>query len=347
MITKRRFGQMPEGEQVELYTLSTSSGLRAGITTYGGALIFFSTPDSKGREDNIVLGVENLEGLRAQTAFLGALIGRYGNRIGHGRFTLDGRAYTLPRNNGDNTLHGGPRGFDKHVWKADELPEGLELTHVSPDGDEGFPGTLRVRVLYSLNEEGELRIDYATTTDKPTVVNLTNHAYFNLAGAGSGDVMRHRVTIFAARFTPVDSGLIPTGELRRVEGTPFDFTKGAEIGARIGQDDEQLEYGRGYDHNWVLNGKPGEMSKAAEVWEPSSGRVMEVLTDQPGMQFYTGNFLDGSIRGWEGKTYSRRGAFCMETQHYPDSPNKPEFPSTELRPDQIYRTSTVYRFSAR
>ncbi len=347
MMTKRRFGQTPDGSEVYLYTLSNSRGMQAGIINYGGALIFLSAPNRRGEAANVVLGVDNLEGMREQGAFLGALIGRYGNRIGHGRFTLNGATYQLPKNNGDNTLHGGPRGFDKYVWEARELPEGLELAHTSPDGDEGFPGTLNVRVLYSLSENGELRIDYTANTDKPTVINLTNHAYFNLAGAGNGDVLGHQVSIFADRFTPVDSGLIPTGELRPVQGTPFDFTKATEIGARIGQNDEQLKFGGGYDHNWVLNKRDGELAKAAEVWEPLAGRSMEVWTDQPGMQLYTGNFLDGSIRGWDGKTYSRRGAFCMETQHYPDSPNKPEFPSTELKPGHEYRTATIYRFSVR
>jgi aldose 1-epimerase len=345
MMTKRPFGQTPDGSEVDLYTLAGGGGMQAGITTYGGALIYLSAPDRRGQLANLVLGVDNLEGMRKQSAFLGALIGRYGNRIGHGRFTLDGATYRLPRNNGDNTLHGGARGFDKYVWKASERAEGLELMLTSPDGDEGFPGTLNVRVLYSLSDDGELRIDYTAHTDKPTVVNLTNHAYFNLAGAGNGNVLGHRVLIFADRFTPVDSGLIPTGELRRVQGTPFDFTTATEIGERINQDNEQLKFGGGYDHNWVLNKRDGGVAKAAEVWEPQTGRHMEVWTDQPGMQLYTSNFLDGSIRGWDGKTYSRHSAFCMETQHYPDSPNKPEFPLTELRPGDLYRTTTIYRFS--
>jgi aldose 1-epimerase len=340
MVNKKAFGKMPDGAAIELYTLSNSKGMQAGIVTYGGAVVSLTAPDRGGKYADVVLGIDSVEGYQKQTAFLGALIGRYGNRIGHGAFTLNGKKFALPKNDGDNTLHGGPQGFDKRVWKAVEAksPDGaaLELTYVSKDGEEGFPGTLTAKVVYTLTENNELKIDYTATTDKDTVVNLTNHSYFNLAGAGVGDILQHQVTIYADRITPVDSGLIPTGELRAVKGTPFDFTKAAAIGARIGQKDEQLQFGKGYDHNWVLNKGNGGMTKAAEVYEPKTGRVMEVLTTEPAMQFYTGNFLDGAIKGKGGKVYGHRSGFCMETQHYPDSPNRPSFPSTTLKPGPPY-----------
>ncbi len=350
-MNKKAFGKMPDGTQIDLYTLSNSHGMQAGIITYGGAVVSLTAPDRAGKFADVVLGMDDLAGYRTQTAFFGALIGRYGNRIGHARFTLDGKTYTLPKNDGDNTLHGGPQGFDKRVWSAREASgsdgPGLELTYVSKDGEEGFPGTLTAKVVYTLTNQNELKIDYTATTDKATVVNLTNHSYFNLAGAGEGDILGHEVTINADRFTPVDKGLIPTGELRAVKGTPFDFTKSTAIGARIGQSDEQLQFGRGYDHNWVLNKGNGGSTKAAEVHDPKSGRVMEVWTTEPGLQFYTGNFLDGTIHGKGGKVYPFRGAFCMETQHFPDSPNKPAFPTTTLKPGATYHTTTIYRFSAR
>ena len=340
------FGKMPDGTPVEVYTLSNAHGMEVRITTYGGAVVSLTAPDRNGKFADVVLGMDNLDGYRRQPNFFGALIGRYGNRIGHGKFSLEGKTYELPRNDNGNTLHGGPQGFDKRVWQAREVPGGLELTYVSKDGEEGFPGTLTAKVVYSVTDRNELKIDYTATTDKPTVVNLTNHSYFNLAGAGEGDILQHEVTLYADRFTPVDAGLIPTGELRPVKGTPFDFTKAMAIGARIDQNDEQLKFGKGYDHNWVLNKANGGLTKAAEVYEAKSGRMMEVMTTEPGLQFYTGNFLDG-IHGKGGKAYVRRGAFCMETQHYPDSPNKPAFPSTELKPGETYHTTTVYRFTAR
>ncbi len=350
-VQKKAFGKMPDGAAIDIYTLTNAKGMQAGIITYGGAVASLTAPDRTGKYADIVLGCDTMDCYTKQTAFLGALIGRYGNRIGHGQFTLDGQTYNLPKNDGDNTLHGGPQGFDKRVWKAAEAqsPDGpaLELTYNSKDGEEGFPGNLSVKVVYTLTNNDELRIDYTATTDKNTVVNLTNHSYFNLAGQGEGDVLQHQVTINADRFTPVDAGLIPTGELRAVKGTPFDFTNATAIGARINDKDQQLQYGKGYDHNWVLNKGAGGMTKAAEVYEPNTGRVMEVSTTEPGLQFYTGNFLDGTIKGKGGKAYQHRGAFCMETQHYPDSPNKPSFPSTELKPGQTYHTTTVYRFSAR
>ena len=349
-VKKQAYGRMPDGSAVELYTLTNAKGMQAGIITYGGTVVSLTAPDRKGKYADVVLGMDDVAGYMKATAFFGAIIGRYGNRIGHAQFTLDGKSYKLPANDNGNTLHGGPAGFDKHIWHA--VPgssadgETLTLTYVSKDGEEGFPGTLTAKVVYTLTAKNELKIDYTATTDKPTVVNLTNHSYFNLAGQGEGDILAHEVMIDAARFTPVDSSLIPTGELRPVAGTPFDFTKPTAIGARIEAADEQIKFGMGYDHNWVLNKGAGGLTKAAEVHERKSGRVMEVWTTEPALQFYTGNFLDGTLKG-KGKTYGRRGALCMETQHYPDSPNKPSFPSTELKPGATYRTTTVYRFSAR
>ena len=350
-VKKQAYGKMPDGAEVDLYTLSNVNGMQAGIITYGGTVVSLTAPDRNGKYADVVLGMDDLAGYMKATAFFGALIGRYGNRIGHAQFTLDGNTYKTPANDNGNTLHGGPAGFDKHVWTVvpgSNSPDGptLELTYVSKDGEAGFPGTLTAKVFYTLTSKNELKIDYTATTDKPTVVNLTNHSYFNLAGAGEGDVLSHEVTIFADRYTPVDANLIPTGELRPVAGTPFDFTKSTAIGARIEANDEQIKFGKGYDHNWVLNKGFAFVTKAAEVYEPKSGRVMEVWTAEPALQFYTANFLDGTLQG-KGKTYIRRGALCMETQHYPDSPNHPSFPTTELKPGETYQTTTVYRFSAR
>jgi aldose 1-epimerase len=348
-VQKQAFGNMPDGAGVELYTLTNSKGMHAGIITYGGAVVSLTAPDRTGNYADVVLGFDDLKGYLDHTAFFGALIGRYGNRIGRGQFQIAGKTYTLAKNNGENSLHGGIKGFDKRLWTAAESQSAdgpaLELTYTSADGEEGFPGTLAAKVVYTLTNNNELKIDYTASTDKETVVNLTNHAYFNLAG--EGDVLQHQVMINADRFTPVDAGLIPTGELKLVKGTPFDFTQATAIGARIEQKDQQLQYGRGYDHNWVLNPASGGMTKAAEVYEPRTGRVMEVLTTEPGLQFYTGNFLDGTLRGKGGRVYPQRSGFCMETQHYPDSPNKPKFPSTLLKPGETYRTTTVYRFAAR
>ncbi|MBS1857585.1 MAG: galactose mutarotase [Acidobacteria bacterium] len=346
-VTKKEFGKTPDGHAVELYTLTNANGMQAEIATYGGAVVKLTAPDRAGKFGDVVLGMDDLAGYEKQTAFFGALIGRYGNRIGKAQFALDGKTYKLPANDNGNTLHGGPRGFDKKVWTAKPGPGAeLGLTYVSKDGEEGFPGTLTAHVLYTLTDKNEFRIDYTATTDKDTVVNLTNHTYFNLAGPGEGTVLKHEVAINASRFTPVDSTLIPTGELRPVKGTPFDFHNPTAIGARIDQNDEQLKFGKGYDHNWVLDKGAGGLTGAATVYEPATGRVMEVWTTEPGLQFYTGNFLDGTLKG-KGKTFAHRGAFCMETQHFPDSPNKPSFPSTELKPGQTYKTTTIYRFSAR
>ncbi len=349
-VKKQAFGKMPDGTAVELYTLTNTKGMQAGIITYGGTVVSLTAPDRNGKYADVVLGMDDLAGYRKATAFFGATIGRYGNRIGHAQFKLEGKTYKLPANDNGNTLHGGPAGFDKHVWSAvagsSADGETLELTYISKDGDAGFPGTLTAKVVYTLTAKNELKIDYTATTDKPTVVNLTNHSYFNLAGPGVGDILAHEVMIDAARFTPVDVNLIPTGELRPVAGTPFDFTKSTAVGSRIDAADEQIKFGKGYDHNWVLNKGAGGLTKAAEVHEKKSGRVMEVWTTEPALQFYTGNFLDGTLHG-KGKIYGHRGALCMETQHYPDSPNRPTFPSTELKPGATYHTTTVYRFSAR
>ncbi len=350
-VKKQLYGKMPDGTPVDLYLLTNANGMEARLITYGGAVVSLTAPDRHGALADVVLGMDTLDGYRTQTAFFGALIGRYGNRIDGAKFTLEGKTYHLPANDGPNTLHGGPLGFDKRVWQAREVAsaEGpaVEFAYVSKDGEEGFPGTLTAKVVYTLTNKNELKIDYTATTDKPTVVNLTNHSYFNLKGAGEGDVLGHDVTIYASRFTPVDATLIPTGELRAVKGTPFDFSKSTAIGARIESDDQQIKIAGGYDHNWVLDKTGAGLSKAAEVYEPKTGRVLEVWTTEPAMQFYTGNFLDGTIHGRGGKVYPRRGAFCMETQHYPDSPNHPAFPSTELKPGATYHTTTIYSFSAR
>lgn len=343
---RREFGKTPSGESVELYTLKNAKGVEAAISTYGGVVVSLKVPDRTGVLGDIVLGFDDFQGYLLPPPYFGAIVGRYGNRIAHARFTLDGIEYKLAKNDGDNSLHGGKRGFDKVLWKA--KPEGgqsLELTYLSKDGEEGYPGNLSVTVVYSLTDNNELKIDYTATTDKKTVLNLTNHSYFNLAGQGEGDILNHRVTINADRYTPVDKGLIPTGELRNVEGTPFDFRQPHLIGERIGSSDEQMVLGGGYDHDFVLNRTGDGLSPAAKVTEAKSGRVLEVLTTEPGIQLYTGNFLDGTIRGKGGKIYGRRSALCLETQHYPDSPNHPSFPSTELKPGAVYRTTTVYRFS--
>jgi aldose 1-epimerase len=347
-VTSQPFGKMPDGSPVEIYTL-TDGAYEARITTYGGVVVSLKVPGRNGKTGDVVLGFDDVNGYAANfngpaDAFFGAVIGRYANRIAHGSFTLNGKKYSLPLNNGANTLHGGPHGFNNVVWKAKPVADGLELTYLSKDGEEGFPGNLTATVRYTLIK-GDLRIEYSATADKDTVVNLTNHSYFNLAG--QGDILKHELKLNASRFTPVDAGLIPTGELKSVESTPFDFRKATAVGARINADDEQLHLGHGYDHNWVLDGGGVKLVEAAEVYDPSSGRVMKVLTDQPGIQFYSGNFLDGSIKGKGGKSYELHAALCLETQHFPDSPNHPGFPTTELKPGQRYHTVTVYSFSIR
>ena len=349
-IIKTPFGFSPDGGAVDLFLLTNDNGMRASITNYGGIVTSLTAPHRNGLLSDVVLGFDNLEHYLAGHPYFGAIIGRYGNRIANGTFTLDGETYALARNNNANHLHGGVVGFDKALWSAQpqSVPEGprLRLTHVSADRDESYPGRLDVAVDYTLTHDNELRVDYHATTDDPTHVNLTNHSYFNLTGADSGEILNHEVQINADHFTPVDEGLIPTGEIRSVEGTPMDFREPATIGARIDTDDEQLRFGSGYDHNFVLNSVDRELSLAARVIEATTGRVMEVLTSEPGVQFYTANFLDGSLTGKGGTAYGRRCALCLETQHFPDSPNKPEFPTTVLRPGEVYESATVYRFSA-
>ena len=346
-VTKQSFGKTGGGEAVDIYTLRNKAGVEARITNYGGIVVSITTPDRTGKMDDVVLGFDSFDGYLTEQPFFGAVVGRYGNRIAKGSFKLGGVAYKLARNNGENHLHGGIKGFDKVVWDAKETTvggaPGVELSYSSKDGEEGYPGNLQTKVTYSLNDNNELRIQYEATTDKDTVVNLTNHSYFNLAG--EGDILAHSMMIDADRFTPVDAGLIPTGELRKVEGTPFDFRKPTPIGARIKDKDEQMGFGKGYDHNFVLNRSGNDLSLAARVLEPKSGRILEVLTTEPGVQFYTGNFLDGKIKGKAGQAYGQHAGFCLETQHYPDSPNQPSFPTTVLTKGGKYNTTTVFRFA--
>ena len=348
-VTKEGFGKTPDGQDADIYTLTNSGGAEVRITNYGGIVTSLKVPDRNGKLDDIVLGFDNLDAYLKGHPYFGAIIGRYGNRIAKGRFTLHSVEYKLAVNNGENHLHGGIKGFDKVVWNAKprKLANGaaLELTYLSKDGEEGYPGNLSVKVVYTLTNANELKIDYLATTDKDTVVNLTHHSYFNLAGQGNGDILNHRLFVNAARFTPTDAGSIPTGELRSVRGTPFDFTRATTIGARINQDYEQLRLGKGYDHNFILNGIMGTLRRSARVYEPTTGRVMEVWTTEPGMQLYSGNFLDGTLTGKNGKVYQQRYGFCLETQHYPDSPNKPNFPTTVLRKGGRYHTITIYKFS--
>jgi len=353
-VTVQSFGKLPDGREARLYTLKHPSGFAVEITDFAGAIVRLHAPDRAGRLADVALGFDTVAPYAKDSPFFGALIGRVGNRIAGGRFTLDGRTYTLATNNSPGGipchLHGGKLGFDKVLWSAEpttrEGQPALRLRYTSADGEEGYPGTLSVEVTYSLTADTGLRIDYSATTDRATPVSLTNHAYFNLAGAGHGDILGHELTLRARRYTPVTPGLIPTGELASVEGTPFDFTTPHAIGARIGQKHEQLRFGGGYDHNWVLDSADGSLALAATVHEPTSGRVLEVLTTEPGVQCYTGNFLDGKMPGKSGATYPYRSGFCLETQHFPDSVNQPNFPSTILRPGQAYRSTTVYRFSS-
>jgi aldose 1-epimerase len=348
-VSKEAFGSA-DGQSIDLYTLKNRNGLEAKITNFGGIVVSLKVPDRNGKFDDVVLGFNDLETYLKGHPFFGTVVGRYGNRIAKGRFTLNGVRYDLAVNNGENHLHGGIKGFDKMVWTAEEEKSeagpAVRMTYVSKDGEEGYPGNLRVTMVYTLTNNNELRIDYTATTDKDTVVNLTHHSYFNLAGEGNGDILNHRLMLNANRFTPTDAGSIPTGELRSVVRTPFNFLKETAIGARINQNEQQLKWGKGYDHNFVINGRMGTLRQAARVSEPTSGRVMEVWTTEPGVQLYTGNFLDGTLKGKSGKMYQRRYGFCLETQHYPDSPNKPNFPTTTLKKGATLRSTTIYRFSA-
>ena len=350
-IEQSAFGQLPDGRSVALFTLRNEQGMEVKITTYGGAIVSWTAPDRTGKYEDITLGCDSLAGYLRGTPFFGALIGRYGNRIAKGHFSLDGTTYTLATNNIGNHLHGGISGFDKVLWTATPVSgsePALKLTYLSKDGEEGYPGNLQVEVLYTLQKDNALRIDYKAATDKKTVINLTNHAYFNLAGAGKGDILGHELVLNASAFLPVDSTLIPTGVRQPVAGTVFDFTKNKRIGAEIDQkSDQQIRFGLGYDHCWVLTDPSTTLKQAAVLTEPGSGRVMEVLTTEPAIQFYSGNFLDGKITGKGGHSYALRSGLCLETEHFPDSPNRPDFPTTVLNPGETYQTTTVYRFTAK
>ena len=348
-VTKDNFGKTAAGENVDIYTLRNANGVEAKITNYGGIVVSLKVPDRNGKFGDVVLGFNDLEQyLTKNDPYMGAIIGRFGNRIGKGRFTLNGVEYKIATNNGENHLHGGLKGFDKVVWQGKSMKTkagvAVAFTYLSKDGEEGYPGNLNVTVVYTLTGKNELKIDYSATTDKDTVLNLTHHSYFNLRGEGDGDILDHMVKINASHFVPTDATSIPTGELKPVANTPFDFLKDTAIGLRINNDDEQLKFGNGYDHTWVINGRRGTMRLAATAQELTSGRVMEVWTTEPGMQFYTGNFLNGSITGKSGNPYARRTGFCFETQHYPDSPNQPKFPTTRLRKGATFRSSTIYKF---
>ncbi|MFN4147347.1 MAG: aldose epimerase family protein [Runella sp.] len=346
-ITQSPFGLLPDGQQADLFILRNNNGVEVRITNYGGIITHWLAPDKNGQLADIVLGYDSLAGYLKDTPYFGAIVGRYGNRIGRAKFTLDGSTYTLAANNGPNSLHGGNVGFDKKLWKAQILGDTLQLTYLSPDGEEGFPGNLTCEVRYRLTNDNTLQIEYQATTDKPTVVNLTNHTYFNLTG-GLSDVLLHEVQIEADRFVPVDKTLIPTGALASVKGTPFDFLKSTAIGARINDSkDEQLRRGGGYDHCWVATDSSHSLKAIASVYEPTSGRYLEVWTTEPAIQFYTGNFLNGSITGKNNVVYQKRWGFCLETEHYPDSPNQPQFPSVVLRPGQTYYTKTTYRITTK
>lgn len=354
-VTMTPFGQLPDGREVALYSLVNANGMKADVTNYGAIIVRLFAPDRAGRWDDVVLGHNALTDYLDASPYFGSIVGRYGNRIAHGRFTLDGQTYTLATNNQPGGipchLHGGVQGFDKVLWTAeprlvDNTP-GLELRYSSKDGEEGYPGNLDVTIRYWLGNDNALRIEYHAVTDRATPVNLTQHSYFNLKGEGNGDILGHVLTLYASRFTPVNAGLIPTGELADVAGTPFDFTTPHAIGDRIAADHEQLKHAGGYDHNWVLDRRGEAPELAATVYEPMSGRHLEVWTAEPGVQFYSGNFLDGSRVGKSGRPYRHRAGLCLETQHFPDSPNQPSFPNTILRPGEVYRTTTIYKFSAR
>ena len=340
------FGKTLDGEPVDIFTLRNAGGIEARICNYGGIVVSLKTPDRQGCPDDVVLGYDHLDGYLVPGPYFGALVGRFGNRIAKAAFTLEGVTYALAANDGPNAIHGGRKGFDKVVWRAARTGAAsgpaLELNYLSRDDEEGYPGNLSVKAVYSLADDDGLRLDFTATTDKTTIVNLTQHTYFNLAG--KGDILGHQVYLDADRFTPVDSGLIPTGELRSVKGTPFDFRQPAAIGARIGQDDEQLKHGHGYDHNFVLNHPAGRLDVIARVSEPVTGRVLEVLTTEPGVQLYSGNFLDGTIRGKGGQVYHKHSGFSLETEHFPDSPHHPQFPTVTLKPGEVRRSTTIFRF---
>lgn len=345
-VQKSDFGKV-DGQQIYLYTLKNSHGMEVAITNYGAAVVSIKVPDNQGKIADVALGYDDVQGYVNDKSYFGATIGRYGNRISNGEFTLNGKKYQIPRNDGPNALHGGKIGFNKRIWTEKDLSGNtIQMSYLSPDGEEGFPGNLNLIVKFTLTDNNELRFDYLATTDKNTVLNLTNHTYFNLGGQGNGDILGSELTLHASRFTPVDANLIPTGDLASVKGTPFDFTTPHKIGERIGEPNEQLKLGRGYDHNFVLTRTMSGPILAARAYDARSGRVLEVLTDQPGIQFYSGNFLDGTAKG-KGSNYNYRTGFCLETQHFPDSPNHPNFPSTELKPGQKFESTTILRFSTK
>jgi len=349
-ITKRSFGTLKDGRTASIYKLTNRHGMEVEVSDYGGIVVSLTAPDRDGVLEDIVLGYDTLDEYLADTSYFGCIVGRYANRIAGGEFSIGSARYSLAMNDGENHLHGGLEGFNKVLWEATAFSEpdcvGVSLSYVSPDGEEGYPGLLKVTVKYSLTDESELRLDYEAETDKATHCNLSHHSYFNLKGAGNGDILDHLLTINGTAFTPIDSGLIPTGELKRVESTPLDFNLPAPIGARINEQDEQLIFGGGYDHNWVLDTHDLD-TPAVTLHEPGSGRILEVFTTEPGLQFYSGNFLDGKTRGKSGKMYPWRGGLCLEAQHFPDSPNKHLFPSTLLKPGETYRQTTVYKISVK
>ena len=350
-IEKSPFGSLPDGKPVDLYTLKNAQGMTIRIMTFGGTIVSWTAPDKNGKYEDITLGCDSLSGYLKGVPYFGALVGRYGNRIAKGKFKIGTTSHTLAVNNIGNHLHGGIKGFDKVIWAATPVngeEPSLQLTYLSPDGDEGYPGNLLVEVVYTLQKDNALKIDYKATTDETTVVNLTNHAYFNLTGNMSQPILNHELAIYADKYLPVDKTLIPTGELKPVSGTPFDFTKPFKIGTRINDtSDTQIKYGGGYDHAWILTPSKDSLHLAATLTEPTNGRVMEVFTTEPAIQFYTGNFLDGTIKGKSGTIYNRRTGICLETEHYPDSPNQPKFPTTLLKPNETYHTTTTYKFSVK
>jgi aldose 1-epimerase len=348
-VASESFGTMPDGTEVQLFTLRNANGIQMQVTNYAAAITTLLVPDRDGNFEDVVLGFDSLDDYLAEHPHFGSVIGRYGNRIGQSRFELDGEVFELTPNDGGNHLHGGDVGFDRVLWTAEPFSRagerGIVFAYVSTDGEEGYPGTLTARVTYTLTDDDELIFDYHATTDRATHVNLTQHSYFNLAGHSSGTILDHELTILASAFTPTDDELIPTGEIRPVAGTPFDFTSPQSIGTRIDQEDDQLRFGLGYDHNFVIDRNGSGLTLAAVLRDPASGRVMRVYTEEPGVQFYSGNFLDGTITGKDGAVYEYRSGLCLETQHFPDSPNQPDFPSTILRPGEVYSTRTVHTFS--
>ncbi|ULC58031.1 galactose mutarotase [Flaviramulus sp. BrNp1-15] len=351
VIEKSEFGKTEDGTAIEQYTLINANGVEMNVITYGGRITSLKVPNKEGKLENVVLGFDNIEDYQKDNPFFGALIGRFGNRIAKGKFTLEGVEYTLATNDGSNHLHGGVNGFDRVVWTATPIEgkenSSLKLTYMSKDGEEGYPGNLNVSVIYKLTKDNAVEVTYEATTDKATVLNLTQHAYFNLTGDFSKDILNHDVVIDADAYLPVDATLIPTGEIRKVEGTPFDFNSAKKIGKEINVDNEQLKRGQGYDHCWVLNGEKGNMRFVASAYDETSGRFMEILSEEPAIQFYTGNFLDGTLPMPNGGNYDHRTGFCLETQHYPDSPNQKDFPSTVLKPGETYSTKTIFKFSTK